>query len=113
MIVTDDWWSGPAHRPSPPAQVPPMFSALHKDGKRLYELAREGVVVEREARDVCVSELHVLGTSEAWDRAAVPEGLREREGLLPMGEGGRGGGWHACGCCNACTHWHCPSPSLL
>lgn len=26
-------------------QVPPMFSALHKDGKRLYELARQGVTV--------------------------------------------------------------------
>ena len=35
-------------------QVPPMYSALHKDGKRLYELAREGRTVEREARDVVV-----------------------------------------------------------
>lgn len=26
-------------------QVPPMFSALHKDGKRLYELARQGITV--------------------------------------------------------------------
>lgn len=28
-------------------QVPPMFSALHKDGKRLYELARKGITVRK------------------------------------------------------------------
>lgn len=38
-------------------QVPPMFSALHKDGKRLYQLAREGVTVERDARPVTVYSL--------------------------------------------------------
>jgi tRNA pseudouridine55 synthase len=35
-------------------QVPPMYSALHHDGKRLYELAREGRTVVREAREVTV-----------------------------------------------------------
>ena len=35
-------------------QVPPMYSALHRDGKRLYELAREGRTVEREAREITV-----------------------------------------------------------
>ncbi|CAM9888097.1 unnamed protein product [Ectocarpus sp. 4 AP-2014] len=38
-------------------QVPPMFSALHKDGQRLYELARKGITVEREARQVRVDSL--------------------------------------------------------
>ncbi|CAM9851583.1 unnamed protein product [Scytosiphon promiscuus] len=38
-------------------QVPPMFSALHKDGERLYELARKGITVEREARPVTVYSL--------------------------------------------------------
>eukprot|EP00903_Cladosiphon_okamuranus_P016040 g14810.t1 len=38
-------------------QVPPMFSALHKDGQRLYELARKGITVEREARPVTVYSL--------------------------------------------------------
>ncbi|CAM9194161.1 unnamed protein product [Ascophyllum nodosum] len=38
-------------------QVPPMFSALHKDGKRLYELARQGITVERKARPVTVHSL--------------------------------------------------------
>src|SRR5258708_16022024 len=33
-------------------QIPPMFSALKRDGKRLYELARAGKEVEREARTV-------------------------------------------------------------
>ncbi len=35
-------------------QTPPMYSALKVGGKKLYELAREGKVIEREARDICV-----------------------------------------------------------
>lgn len=42
------------------AQVPPMMSALKQDGRRLYELAREGQVVEREARSVQVHELEIV-----------------------------------------------------
>ena len=38
-------------------QVPPMVSALKHQGRRLYELAREGVVVERDAREVRIDEL--------------------------------------------------------
>lgn len=43
-------------------QVPPMFSALQKDGKRLYQLAREGITVRGEraaghAFDLVISEL--------------------------------------------------------
>lgn len=45
-------------------QVPPMVSALKKDGKRLYELAREGVEVEREARPVTVYELEILEVTD-------------------------------------------------
>lgn len=41
-------------------QVPPMVSALKKDGRKLYELAREGVEVERKARPIHISELEVL-----------------------------------------------------
>lgn len=41
-------------------QVPPMVSALKHEGRRLYELAREGEVVEREARPVVIHELEVL-----------------------------------------------------
>lgn len=41
-------------------QVPPMYSALKKEGKRLYELARQGQVVDREARKVRIHELQLL-----------------------------------------------------
>lgn len=41
-------------------QIPPMVSALKKDGKRLYDLAREGIEVEREARPTSVYKLEML-----------------------------------------------------
>jgi tRNA pseudouridine55 synthase len=41
-------------------QVPPMVSARRVEGKRLYELAREGRVVEREARPVTIHGLELL-----------------------------------------------------
>jgi len=44
----------------PIRQVPPMHSALKKDGKALYEYAREGETVEREPRDVLIHELELL-----------------------------------------------------
>lgn len=40
-------------------QVPPMVSALKHEGRRLYELARQGEVVEREARPVEIHELEI------------------------------------------------------
>lgn len=40
-------------------QVPPMVSALKHQGRRLYELAREGQVIEREARPVEIHELEI------------------------------------------------------
>jgi tRNA pseudouridine55 synthase len=43
-------------------QIPPMYSALHYNGKRLYELARQGQEVEREARTVEIFALQL----EAW-----------------------------------------------
>jgi tRNA pseudouridine55 synthase len=45
----------------PIAQVPPMYSALKRDGKPLYEYARAGVTLEREARNVVIHELEFLG----------------------------------------------------
>jgi tRNA pseudouridine55 synthase len=41
-------------------QVPPMYSALKKDGKRLYELARKGEIVEREPRKIRIDEIRLL-----------------------------------------------------
>ena len=44
----------------PIRQIPPMHSALKKDGKALYEYAREGETVERAPRDVTIHELELL-----------------------------------------------------
>lgn len=41
-------------------QIPPMYSALHHNGKRLYELAREGLEVERKSRRVTIKSLELL-----------------------------------------------------
>lgn len=51
-------------------QVPPMYSALRKDGVRLYDLARQGVEVEREPRKVQIKELKIYdfdGSSFSMD----------------------------------------------
>ena len=45
-------------------QVPPMYSALKKDGKKLYELAREGIEVERAARPLTIYELSLTPLSD-------------------------------------------------
>ena len=42
------------------SQVPPMYSALKRNGRPLYELARQGLEVEREAREVTIRELQLL-----------------------------------------------------
>jgi tRNA pseudouridine55 synthase len=57
-------------------QVPPMYSAIKKGGQPLYKLARQGVEVEREARDIEIFELRVVrvaGASDANSRGAAPE----------------------------------------
>lgn len=41
-------------------QVPPMYSAIKKEGKKLYELARKGVTVERAPRPVTIHALEVM-----------------------------------------------------
>ena len=43
------------------AQLPPMYSAIKIGGKKLYELARRGVEVERNARTITIRELSYLG----------------------------------------------------
>ena len=45
---------GPYH------QIPPMYSALKVNGKKLYELARKGIEVERKAREVQIFDLKIL-----------------------------------------------------
>lgn len=45
-------------------QIPPMYSALKRDGKPLYEYARAGIEIERAARRVSIYELRLLDSSE-------------------------------------------------
>jgi tRNA pseudouridine55 synthase len=47
----------------PIQQVPPMYSALKRDGQPLYRLARQGVEVEREARAITIHRLELLGVA--------------------------------------------------
>ncbi len=46
------------------SQLPPMYSAIKKDGVRLYELARQGIEVEREERKVTVHSLELTSADE-------------------------------------------------
>jgi tRNA pseudouridine55 synthase len=46
-------------------QIPPMYSAVKKDGKKLYEYARNGETVEREPREVTVNSLSVRHLHDA------------------------------------------------
>lgn len=50
----------------PLLQIPPMHSAIHHQGKRLYELARRGEQVERAPRAVTVHRLEVLSWQWPW-----------------------------------------------
>lgn len=52
-------------------QVPPMMSAIKIDGRRLYELAREGKEIERPARPVTIYDLGVTDVEMALDTASI------------------------------------------
>ncbi len=52
-------------------QVPPMYSALKRDGKPLYEYARAGVTLEREVRRVKIHALELLGYERPFLRLRV------------------------------------------
>lgn len=45
-------------------QVPPMYSALKKEGRPLYELARKGIEIEREARPITICAIELLSLTE-------------------------------------------------
>lgn len=46
-------------------QIPPMYSALKRDGQKLYDLARRGIEIEREARPVTIHELELTNFRES------------------------------------------------
>nr|XP_061797997.1 tRNA pseudouridine synthase B-like [Nerophis lumbriciformis] len=52
-------------------QIPPMYSALKRDGRRLYQLAREGQQVTREPRPVTIHELSLLDFGADWLKLEV------------------------------------------
>lgn len=43
-------------------QIPPMYSALKVNGRKLYELAREGKVIERKPRKIVISQIDLIET---------------------------------------------------
>ncbi len=53
-----------AHLTGPIQQIPPMVSAIRVDGKRLHELAREGIEIEREPRSVVVDRFDLWATDD-------------------------------------------------
>lgn len=69
-------------------QIPPMYSALKVDGKRLYDLAREGIVIDRKSRDVLITKLDVLefdGIKGKLD-CSVSKGTYIRSLIFDIGE---------------------------
>tara|TARA_R110002110_G_scaffold415562_1_gene651047 strand:- start:11510 stop:12421 length:912 start_codon:yes stop_codon:yes gene_type:complete len=53
------------------SQVPPMYSALKHKGQPLYKLARQGKMVERPARDVCIHQLQLDAFSQTAKEATL------------------------------------------
>ena len=55
----------------PLAQIPPMYSALKKDGKALYEYARQGIEVAREPRHITIFKLDMAVAHDPRAQAAI------------------------------------------
>ncbi|MDH3747432.1 MAG: tRNA pseudouridine(55) synthase TruB [Gammaproteobacteria bacterium] len=64
-LSSDDWNSILQGFLGESMQVPPMYSALKKNGKRLYELARKGEQVERDPRAIRIDEIELLELADA------------------------------------------------
>jgi tRNA pseudouridine55 synthase len=63
-IAHDEMDAAVALLRGPQRQVPPMVSAIKVRGQRLHELARRGVHVERDAREVAIDEFEVVATDD-------------------------------------------------
>lgn len=57
-------------------QTPPMYSAVKVNGKRLYEYARKGEIVERPSRKVTIYKLELLDNAESFDGEEVTFRIR-------------------------------------
>ncbi len=62
-------------------QVPPMYSAIKVGGKKLYELARKGTVVERKPRPVTIHALELLDAGQQAPPAGDPSAPQHEYGL--------------------------------
>ncbi len=70
-------------------QVPPMYSALKKDGQPLYKLARQGKTVDREPREVFIKDIEVLplATGEEYSiKVTCSQGTYIRTLVEDMGQ---------------------------
>lgn len=69
-------------------QIPPMYSAIKVDGKKLYELAREGIEIERKARDVSIKNLEIISFDRAKAKinCTVSKGTYIRSLIYDLGE---------------------------
>ena len=52
-------------------QLPPMFSAIKKDGKKLYDLARKGIEIKREPRKITIKNLILLDFEKETQNATI------------------------------------------
>jgi len=52
-------------------QIPPMYSAIKKNGKRLYQLARKGVIVQRDPRRVEIYEIDLLSYKRPYIQVRI------------------------------------------
>lgn len=52
-------------------QLPPMYSAVHHQGQRLYELARQGIIVNREEREVVIYSIDLLDIDNKLDLPTI------------------------------------------
>ena len=57
-------------------QIPPMYSAIKVDGKKLYDLARKGVEVERAERNVEISEIRKIKITRPDKNSKVNENIK-------------------------------------
>ena len=55
----------------PIKQIPPMTSAIHVNGKRLYELAHQGIEIDRKARDITVYENKLISYDKENDEITI------------------------------------------
>jgi tRNA pseudouridine55 synthase len=71
-------------------QVPPMYSALKVNGKKLYELAREGIEIERKSRNITIYKLELLEFDEETQKGKlyceVSKGTYIRSLIYDIGE---------------------------